>query len=187
MPGTPLLLTDVDIRARLKAGDVVRLLGEAIDVECHGDLQALPRAYAELGNGRLVFTAARLDGSWFNYRSYDTLPYDTSEPVLVVHDDRFRMVRAIAISDEFRPHRVGAIGGAAADTLASARAKAAAVIGTGIQAVMQVWGLLAVRDLSEIREAADGGGLGVGIAARGPATVTGGSGDPSCVCSGGAR
>lgn len=151
MAGTPLLLTDADIRAGLTAADAVRWMGEAIDAEHRGDLLAPPRAHADLGDGRLVFTAGRLRGSWFGYRSYDSLPSEPGEQVVVVHDERSGLVRAVAVGNELGPRRVGAIGAVAADALAAPDAKVAAIIGTGTQAAMQVWGLLAVRDLSEFR------------------------------------
>lgn len=146
-----MLLTDANIRTGLTAVDAVRWMGEAIDAEHSGDLVAPPRAYADLSDGRLVFTAGRLRGSWFGYRSYDSLPSEPGEQVVVVQDERSGAVRAIAIGNELGPRRVGAIGGVAADALASPSAQVAGIIGAGTQAAMQVWGLLAVRDLAEIR------------------------------------
>ena len=145
------IMYDDDIRLQLHATDAVRWMAEAVDAHHRGELVAPPRAHTDLGDGRIVFTTGRLRGSWFGYRSYDTLPSDPGSQVVVVHDERSGDVRAIAIGNELGPRRVGAIGAVAADSLAPPAATVAAVIGTGTQARAQVWGLAAVRELTEIR------------------------------------
>lgn len=145
------ILHDEDIRDRLSAADAVRWMGEAIDASHRGELVAPARVHAELGDGRLIFTTGRLRGSWFGYRSYDSLPTSPGSQVVVVHDEPSGQVRAIAVGDELGPRRTGAIGGVAADALASPSARTAAIIGTGRQAYTQIWALAAVRDLREIR------------------------------------
>ena len=146
-----LVLDDEDIRSQLCARDAVRWMGEAIDAHHRGDLVAPARVHADLGDGRLVFTTGRLRGSWFDYRSYDTFPAGPGSQVVVVHDEASGTARAIAVGNELGPRRVGAIGAAAADVLASPEAAVAAIIGTGTQAVTQLWALPAVRDLGEVR------------------------------------
>ncbi len=145
------IMYDDDIRLQLHATDAVRWMAEAVDAHHRGELVAPPRAHTDLGDGRIVFTTGRLRGSWFGYRSYDTFPSDPGSQVVVVHDERSGDVRAIAIGNELGPRRVGAIGAVAADALAPPAATVAAVIGTGTQARAQVWGLAAVRELTEIR------------------------------------
>ena len=145
------IMYDDDIRLQLHATDAVRWMAEAADAHHRGELVAPPRAHTDLGDGRIVFTTGRLRGSWFGYRSYDTLPSDPGSQVVVVHDERSGDVRAIAIGNELGPRRVGAIGAVAADALAPPAATVAAVSGTGTQARAQVWGLAAVRELTEIR------------------------------------
>lgn len=145
------LYDDDDIRSQLSARDAVRWMGEAIDAHHRGDLVAPPRVHTDLGDGRLVFTTGQLRGSWFGYRSYDTFPAEPGSQVVVVHDEASGAVRAIAIGNELGPRRVGAIGAAAADVLASPEATVAAIIGTGTQAMTQLWALSAIRDLSEVR------------------------------------
>lgn len=145
------ILHDEDVLDRLSAGDAVHWMGEAIDAHHRGELVAPPRAYADFGDGRLVFTTGRLRGSWFGYRSYDTLRSDPGAQVVVVHDEATGRVRAVAIGNEIGPRRVGAIGAVAADALAPADATVVAIIGSGTQAYTQVWALAAVRDLREVR------------------------------------
>ncbi len=145
------ILSDNDIRAQLSAVDAVRWMGEAIDDHHRGDLIAPPRTHAEFEGGRIVYTAGRLRGSWFGYRSYDTFPAEPGEQIVVLHDEATGIVRAIAVGNELGPRRSGAIGAVAADALASPSATVAAIIGTGTQATAQVWALAAVRNLHEIR------------------------------------
>jgi ornithine cyclodeaminase/alanine dehydrogenase-like protein (mu-crystallin family) len=145
------ILYDDDIRSRLNARDAVRWMGEAIDARHRGDLVAPPRAHADLGDGRIVFTTGQLRGSWFGCRSYDTFPAQPGSQVVVVHDEHSGEVRAIAIGNELGPRRVGAIGAVAAEAPAPSTATIAAIIGTGTQALTQLWALSAVRNLSEVR------------------------------------
>src|ERR1039458_4774406 len=126
-------------------------MGEAIDDHHRGNLVAPPRAHADIGGGRIMFTAGRLRGSWFGYRSYDTFPAEPGEQVVVLHDEAPGTVRAIAVGNELGPRRTGAIGAVAADALASPTATVAAIIGAGTQAATQLWALTAVRNLSEVR------------------------------------
>jgi ornithine cyclodeaminase len=145
------ILHDEDVLELLSAADAVRWMGEAVDAQYRGELVAPPRAHADLGDGRVVFTAGRLRGSWFGYRSYDTLPADPGAQVVVVHDEVSGRVRAVAIGNELGRRRVGAIGAVAADALASRDAGVIAIIGTGTQAYTQVWALATVRNLREVR------------------------------------
>ena len=145
------IFSDDEIRSQLNAKDAVQWMGEAIDDHHRGNLVAPPRAHADLGGGRIMFTAGQLRGSWFGYRSYDTFPAETGEQVVVLHDEATGTVRAIAVGNELGPRRTGAIGAVAADALASPTATVAAIIGAGTQAATQLWALTAVRNLSEVR------------------------------------
>jgi ornithine cyclodeaminase/alanine dehydrogenase-like protein (mu-crystallin family) len=145
------ILHDGDILDRLSAADAVRWMGQAVDAHHRGELVAPPRAHADFGDGRLVFTAGRLQGAWFGYRSYDTLPSDPGTQLVVVHDEASGQVRAIAVGNELGPRRTGAIGAVAADALAPPDAGVVAVIGSGTQAYSQLWALSAARELREVR------------------------------------
>src|SRR5262249_31218135 len=131
--------------------DAVRWMGEAVDAHHRGELVAPPRAHVDFTDARLVFTAGRLRGSWFGYRSYDTFPGGTGSQVVVVHDEASGEVRALAVGNELGRRRVGAIGAVAADVLAAPGADTVAVIGTGYQAYAQLWALGAVRQLRDVR------------------------------------
>jgi ornithine cyclodeaminase len=142
---------DTEIAERLTPVAAVRWIGEAVDAHHRGDLTAPPRVHADFGDGRLVFTAGHLRGSWFGYRSYETMPGNPGAQVVVVHDEASGQVRAVAIGNELGPRRVGAIGAVAADALAPRGARAVAIIGTGVQAYAQLWALGVVRELGEVR------------------------------------
>jgi ornithine cyclodeaminase len=144
------VLTDADVARHLTPADAVRWMGEAVDHH-RGELVAPPRVHAELGDGRLVFTTGRLYGAWFGCRSYNTFPGGPGAQVVAVHDEAGGALRAAAVGSELGPRRAGAIGGVAADALARPDAATVAVIGSGVQAGMQVWGLSAVRRIRELR------------------------------------
>lgn len=146
-----LVLRDSDILEVLRPADAVRWVAEAIDEHHRGVLIAPPRTYAGLGGGRLVFTAGRLQGLWFGYRSYDTFPTTASDQLVVVHDEGSGQILAVAVGDELGARRVGAIGAVAVDLLTPPSAGVVAVIGAGTQAYAQLWALGAVRVLREVR------------------------------------
>lgn len=150
MPVT-VILRDEEVLERLRALDAVRWMGEAVDAHHRGELLAPPRAHADLGDGRLVFTTGRLRGSWYGYRSYDTFASSPGSQVVVIHDEPSGQVRAIGIGNELGPRRTGAIGALAADALAPADATRVAMIGSGTQAYTQLWALASVRDVREVR------------------------------------
>lgn len=145
------ILHDEDVLEQLSAADAVRWMGEAVDAHHRGELVAPPRVHADFDDGGLVFTAGRLHGSWFGYRSYDTVPADPGAQVVVVHDEASGSVRAVAFGNELGRRRVGAIGAVAANALTPSDAGVVAVIGTGNQAYTQVWALAAARAIRELR------------------------------------
>ena len=54
-----------------------------------------------------MFTTGRLRGSWFGYRSYDTVSDGPGTQLVVVHDDASGEIRAIAVGNELGPRRTG--------------------------------------------------------------------------------
>ncbi|WP_427889261.1 hypothetical protein ACQHIV_38490 [Kribbella sp. GL6] len=145
------VLTDVDIRERLRAGLAVGWMREAVRDARAGRLSCPPRVAAGVGAGRLVFTAGALEGEWFGYRSYDSFGGVPGEQVVVVQDWGTGVVRGVALGNELGPRRVGAIGAVAVDALADPRASTLGLVGAGTQAFAQLWAVSAVRRLSGIR------------------------------------
>lgn len=145
------VLTDAEIRARLRPGQAVGWMREAVLAAHEGRLRTPPRVSTDLGDGRLVFTTGALEGEWFGYRSYDSFDTEPGQQVVVLHDWGSGEVRGIAVGNELGPRRVGAIGGVAVDALADPGAETLALIGTGTQAFTQLWAISAVRRLVGVR------------------------------------
>ena len=69
-----------------------------------------------------------------------------------MHDDHTGDVLAVAVGNELGSRRTGALGGVAAQCLASAGGPVSvALVGTGTQAWTQLWALNAVTDIDEVR------------------------------------
>lgn len=146
----PVVLRDADLTKRLSAETTVAWCRDAILAAHRGELLAPPRAHADLGDGRFAFTAGRLVGRWYGYRSYDTLPTETGEQTVVVHSEQTGRVEGVAVGSQIGPMRTGAIGGVAADALAAPDAATVGIVGCGPQAWTQLWAINAVRKLSGV-------------------------------------
>jgi ornithine cyclodeaminase len=144
------VLTDERLRSLVEASDAVTWMRAAVVAAEHGRLTAPPRVSAEMGPGRLVFTAGALAGEWFGYRSYDTFGVEPGQQVVVLHDARTGLVEAIAVGNALGRMRTGALGGLAADLLARPDARRLGVVGSGQQAWSQVWAISAVRPIGEV-------------------------------------
>lgn len=143
------MLTDDDVR-RMSMEFVVDAVRNALLAHAAGRLSAPARIEANFGDGRLVFTAGRLAGEWFGYRSYDTMVDGTH--VVVVHAADGALVGVVS-GHELGVRRTGAIGAIAADLLAGPGALTVAVIGAGPQAWAQVSALRTMRTMRAVRVA----------------------------------
>ncbi|GLZ81377.1 hypothetical protein Afil01_61840 [Actinorhabdospora filicis] len=140
--------TDEDLPGLIDAAGTVAVMRQALLAAHHGTLSAPPRVHAELGDGRLVYTAGATS-SWFGYRSYDTIA--GGDQLTVVHKRPSGAVAAIALGADLGRMRTGAIGGLAAGELAAPGASTVGIIGTGAHAWMQLWAINAVRPLTRVR------------------------------------
>ncbi|MGC2192393.1 MAG: ornithine cyclodeaminase family protein [Candidatus Dormiibacterota bacterium] len=145
-----MVLDDEQVRLRLDPGRAVAAVRQALLDAERGDLVAPPRVFAELGDGRLIFTAGARAGSWFGYRSYDTFDTDSGEQVVVVHERANGRVAAVALGHELGPRRTGATGAVAVDLLARRNATRLGLLGAGTQAWAQLWAVRSVRALEEV-------------------------------------
>ncbi|MGH8792174.1 MAG: ornithine cyclodeaminase family protein [Stackebrandtia sp.] len=144
-------LTDADVGDRVDAEFAVDACREAILAFHRGELVAPPRVHAELGDGRFAYTAGRLPGRWYGFRSYDTRPVSSGDQITAVHDDATGKLAGVAVGAFLGQMRTGAIGGVAADALAAPEARTMGLIGTGPQAWMQLWAICAVRKLTRVK------------------------------------
>lgn len=151
------VIDDAYVRAELGAPQAVAWMREALTAHANGDLVGPARVLADLAAGNLVFTAGRLRGSFYGYRSYATLPVPMArrdlgaDQVVVVHDEANGELVGVAVGAELGPRRTGAIGGVAADVLARRDAASLAIIGSGTQAFTQLWAISSVRPLTDVR------------------------------------
>ncbi|HZE40111.1 MAG TPA: hypothetical protein VE172_14990 [Stackebrandtia sp.] len=144
------VLRDADIIARLTARDAVDWIRQAIGAAHRGELVTPPRTHVPFDGGRLTYTAGRMPGRWFGYRSYDSFDMPSGDQIVAIHAEPSGDVAGIAVTAELGPMRVGAIGGVAADALASPGASSLGLIGTGTQAWMQLWAISTVRRLDSV-------------------------------------
>jgi ornithine cyclodeaminase/alanine dehydrogenase-like protein (mu-crystallin family) len=158
-----IVLTDEDVRARLRPADAVAAVREALAGQREGRLFAPARLRADLGAGSMVVTAGRLAGTGYGFRAYDT--FGAGEQLTVVWDDDGTLVGAVAGSF-LGAARTGAIGAVAVDLLAAPAAASLGVVGTGRQAYAQLWAIRAVRALREVRVYGRDAGRRAGFADR---------------------
>jgi ornithine cyclodeaminase len=98
--------------------------------------------------GVLTFTAGRLPGRWYGYRSYDT--HVGGQQIVAVHAEPTGDLAGIAVGAALGAYRTGSLGAVAADVLARRDATTVGVVGAGLQAWTQLWALSAVRQLSDV-------------------------------------
>jgi ornithine cyclodeaminase len=106
-------------------------------------LVAPPRAEAVL-----TFTAGRLIGQWYGFRSYAR--HVGGDQIVALHTEPDGRLAALATGPSLGAYRTGALGGAAVDALARADATTLGVIGSGKQAWTQVWAIHAVRPIRNV-------------------------------------
>jgi len=98
--------------------------------------------------GVLTFTAGRLPGRWYGYRSYDT--HVGGQQIVAVHAEPTGDLAGIAVGAALGAYRTGSLGAVAADVLARRDATTVGVVGAGLQAWTQLRALSAVRQLSDV-------------------------------------
>jgi ornithine cyclodeaminase/alanine dehydrogenase-like protein (mu-crystallin family) len=139
-----IVLDDIAVTARLRPASAVAAMRSALLGAHRGELVAPPRVHADI----LTFTAGRLPGRWYGYRSYDT--HVGGQQVVAVHSEPAGELVGIAVGSALGAYRTGALGAAAADALANPGATTVGVVGAGRQAWTQLWALSAVRPLTDV-------------------------------------
>lgn len=139
-----IVLDDAAVVAGLRPAAAVAAMRAALIAAHRGELIAPPRVRA----ASLMFTAGRLPGRWYGYRSYDVEV--GGQQLVAVHTEPAGDLAGIAVGTALGEYRTGALGGVAADVLARPEATTVGVIGAGRQAWTQLWALSAVRRLSDV-------------------------------------
>jgi ornithine cyclodeaminase len=138
------ILDDAAVVAGLDAATAVAAMREALLAAHRGQLSAPPRVHA----GLLSFTAGRLAGRWYGFRSYDTL--FGGDQLVAIHTEPAGELAGIAVGSALGEYRTGALGGAAVDILARPDAITLGLVGAGRQAWNQLWAIAAVRPLADV-------------------------------------
>jgi ornithine cyclodeaminase len=154
----PVVLGDAQVRERLDAGTAVQAVRGALLAHAAGELVAPARSRAALGPGDLVFTSGRLgDRGVFGFRAYND--FVGGEHLVAVWEERGRdgggpRLSAIVHGNELGPRRTGAIGALAVDAAAPTEEPLRiGLVGAGAQAWAQIWALLSLRGIAEVRVA----------------------------------
>ena len=139
----PVILDDAAVLQRLNAADAVEAMRDALVAFHRGQLVSPPRTTAVL-----TFTAGRLVGKWYGFRSYAA--HVRCEQIVALHTEPDGRLAALARGASLGAYRTGALGGAAVAAMARPDASTLGVIGSGKQAWTQVWAIAAARALTEV-------------------------------------
>lgn len=145
---TLLIASDEDVRG-MSAATAVQTMREVLATAAEGGLLAPPRVHAELGHSDFVFTVGQLADGTSGFRAYRA-GQPAADQLTAVWSPSGEL-RGIVAGDELGARRTGALGGVAIDQLARANAASVGIVGTGRQAWPQLWALLAVRAIDEVR------------------------------------
>lgn len=153
-PGRPDLpiLGDPEVRA-VPVTAMISTIRDAIVAHDRGELEAPARARVDLpllGDARLLFTVGGTRSA-VGYRVYANGRDLAIQQVTIVHDRQSGELLGLIQGYEFGARRTAAIGAVAVDALARADAASVGLVGTGMQAMAQLWAISAVRKLDEIR------------------------------------
>lgn len=143
------VLRDDDVRELADMSELVEICAGAVADDAAGRMNAPPRLTAELGEGRLVFTAGG-SAEAVGFRAYDTFPSSKQDQVVAVWHPASGELAGVVVGELLGALRTGALGGVAVDKLAPHDATTCAVIGSGLQARTQLMACAAVRDLARV-------------------------------------
>ncbi|WP_298210614.1 hypothetical protein [Ferrimicrobium sp.] len=147
---TVTLVDDATVIAHLDAELAIRAIEEALDEYRRGTLHAPARLKSPLGQGSLVFTSGAFSQG-YGFRAYDTFPARSGEQLTVVWDQNGRL-SGVVVGQELGRRRTGALGAAAAARLLPVdEGLSVGVIGAGAQAFAQLWAILRVNSIKDVR------------------------------------
>ena len=148
------VFTDEDIKPFLDMPKCIDVIESCLRAKSDGNFIAPPRtAVAFAGQGELVFTiGGRLHSEkargYAGFRVYNTFPQTNdreSTQLVAVWNPNDGTLAGLVLGELLGALRTGAIGGVAVHYLAKKNATICAVLGTGLQAEMQLLATLCVR------------------------------------------
>lgn len=146
------ILIDSDIE-RVPIGVLAEAISSFVVADFQGRTTAPPRQAVNFPSGKIVFTSGGIDNI-AGFRAYETFRSDvrTSEDQIVaVWDASTCVLQGVCVGTRLGAIRTGALGGIAVNALLSPDVSICAVVGTGLQAETQLLGVLAHRDIREVR------------------------------------
>lgn len=149
------ILTDSDVVKHTQMKYVIEAIERTLLEKANGTLVSPPRFSLEADEGKLVFTAGATTGfeKVIGFRVYDTYSNNEvgHEQLVAVFDSQTGIFKGIVIGNLLGAIRTGAIGGVAIKWMARKNSKRLAVIGTGVQARMQLEAAIAVREIQYVQ------------------------------------
>lgn len=146
------VLTDRDIE-RVPIAAFVDAISDFLVADFGGRTTSPPRQSIDFPVGKMVFTtggSGRLAG-FRAYESFDSSGRIAEQQIVAAWDTVTCVLKGICLGTRLGAIRTGVLGGIAVDTLAPSSAAICALIGTGVQAETQLLGILARRQLTEVR------------------------------------
>jgi len=147
-----LLLTEADVRSLLTMPIALQVVEESLRQQGKGELILHPRRRIRLPDNALLHYMAAADPvhGYIGMKLY-TIAGGAARFVVPLFRSATGEMVALIEADELGQIRTGAASGVATKYLASARASAAGIIGTGYQARTQLEAVAAVRRLQHVR------------------------------------
>lgn len=146
------ILRDADIEC-VPIAAFVDAISEFLVADFQGHATTPPRQSVHFPHGRIAFTSGGL-GNLAGFRAYETFQSRqrvTDDQIVAAWDTNTCSLIGICIGSKLDAIRTGVLGGIAVNALAPTSISTCALIGTGVQAEMQLLAILALRKLSEIR------------------------------------
>lgn len=147
----PLWLVEDDVRRLVSLNDAIDALDEGLRLEATGSARNIDKALGQWDSSSMHALGSMMpDRGYVAYKTWANTPLGAAAVVSLfsANDGRLlAMIEAAAIGGM----RTAAISGLATRLLADKHADQLALIGTGMQAVMQVAAIAAVRPLKKVR------------------------------------
>jgi ornithine cyclodeaminase len=146
------ILRDADIECvPIKA--FVDAISEFLVADFHGRATTPPRQSVHFPQGGIAFTSGGF-GNVAGFRAYETFQSRqrvAEDQIVAAWDTNTCSLIGVCIGPKLGAIRTGVLGGIAVNALAPASVSTCALIGTGLQAEMQLRAILALRKFSEVR------------------------------------